>query len=188
MGNHGFCLKLVGSPGSIDSLEAQPEVRIARLPVLVEVYVFSGHTAAPATPLGRLRSWLVLPPWKNPVVPSYVPEACQSPPGSTAAAQENVGDTWGHGSCPSRRRAAGRGVCGGSRRKVPRPRAATRLTPSRSASASARTPPARRAEFRRGAPSPAAATRHHWEVIQTASPVTGVVDPSASEAAAETYR
>ena len=42
--------------------------------------VCSGHTAAPATPLGRLRSWLCCHPGKNPVVPSYVPEACQSPP------------------------------------------------------------------------------------------------------------
>ena len=41
--------------------------------------VRSGHTAAPATPLGRLRSWLCSHPGKNPVVPSYVPEACQSP-------------------------------------------------------------------------------------------------------------
>ena len=59
--------------------------------------VCSGHTAAPATPLGPLRSYLCCHPGKNPVVPSYryVPEACQSPqsrlpPGSTASAQGDV--------------------------------------------------------------------------------------------------
>ena len=42
-----------------------------------------GHrdTAAPATPfkLGRLRSWLCCQPGRNPVVPSYVPEAWSPP-------------------------------------------------------------------------------------------------------------
>ena len=32
--------------------------------------VCSGHTAAPATPLGRLRSWLCCHPGENPVVRS----------------------------------------------------------------------------------------------------------------------
>ena len=48
--------------------------------------VCSGHTAAPASPLGRLRSWLCCHPGKNPVVPSYVPEACQSCTGGTGTA------------------------------------------------------------------------------------------------------
>ena len=48
--------------------------------LLSSIRVCSGHTAAPTTPLGRLRSWLCCHPGKNPVVPSNVPEACQSPP------------------------------------------------------------------------------------------------------------
>ena len=64
--------------------------------VLVGACVCSGHTAAPATPLGRLRSWLCCHPGKKPSraqlcasarsVP--VTAAIRLPPGSTAFSSE----------------------------------------------------------------------------------------------------
>ena len=54
--------------------------RLEPFTLLLELTWHTAHTAAPATPLGRLRSWLCCHPGKNPVALSYVPEACQSPP------------------------------------------------------------------------------------------------------------
>ena len=49
--------------------------------LLSSIHVCSGHTAAPATPLGRLRSWRAATREKTQCTAS--PEACRSPPSAS---------------------------------------------------------------------------------------------------------
>jgi len=89
-----YCIQATGIFEQAHSVEGEDKREPLKdtLPVyyywLSSIRVCSGHTAAPATPLGRLRSWRAAHPGKNPDVCSEsrsVPiAAIRLPPGSTA--------------------------------------------------------------------------------------------------------
>ena len=78
---------LLGQPGDCSTLSSRatsqhplsPEIMSYN--VLSSIHVCSGHTAAPATPLGRLRSWRAATREKTQCTAS--PEACRSPPSAS---------------------------------------------------------------------------------------------------------